>query len=91
VRDTQTGLRAYPGDLLGWLGSVPGDRFEYEMTVLLHAARDGHPIEQVTVATAYLQDNASSHFSAVADSVRIYRPLLRYAVTAMLVAARTDR
>lgn len=81
VRDTQTGLRGYPADLLPWLLTLPGERFEYEMNVLLHAARDGHPVDQVDITTTYLADNASSHFGSLSDSVRIYRPLLRYAVT----------
>ena len=79
VRDTQTGLRAYPAGLVGDLPAIPGERFEYEMNVLLHAARTGHPIEQVVITTTYLNDNASSHFGAISDSARIYWPLLRYA------------
>ncbi|MGW5666617.1 glycosyltransferase family 2 protein [Micromonospora sp. NPDC003776] len=79
VRDTQTGLRAYPAGLLDWLGSVPGERFEYEMNVLLYATRAGHPIAEVPIATRYRADNSSSHFSALADSVRIYGALLRFA------------
>ncbi|MBL7253773.1 glycosyltransferase family 2 protein [Paractinoplanes lichenicola] len=80
VRDTQTGLRGVPGGLLEWLGEVPGERFEYEMNVLLRAARDGHPIEQVPVETTYLDGNASSHFGSVRDAVRVYRSLLRFVV-----------
>jgi glycosyltransferase involved in cell wall biosynthesis len=79
VRDTQTGLRAYPAGLLDWLGSVPGERFEYEMNVLLYATRAGHPIAQVPIGTHYSPGNTSSHFSALADSIRIYGPLLRFA------------
>jgi glycosyltransferase involved in cell wall biosynthesis len=91
VQDTQTGLRAYPGSLLGWLQSVPGERFEYEMNVLLEAARAGHRIEEVVITTTYLDENASSHFSALSDSARIYWPLLRYAAAALLTPARAGR
>jgi hypothetical protein len=91
VRDTQTGLRAYPADLLDWLVSVPGERFEYEMNVLLYAARAGHPTDEVVIATTYLDDNASSHFSAFTDSVRIYRPLLRFAAVSLLTLSRSGR
>ena len=91
VQDTQTGLRAYPGHLLDWLTSVPGDRFEYEMNVLLHAARAGHCIDEVVIATTYLEDNASSHFSSLSDSVRIYRPLLRFAATSLVTLTRSTR
>ncbi|WP_127506767.1 glycosyltransferase family 2 protein [Actinoplanes solisilvae] len=80
VGDTQTGLRGYPSTLLSWLVTVPGERFEYEMNVLLAAARAGHAIEQVEIATTYLDGNASSHFGSVRDAVRIYRALLRFVV-----------
>jgi glycosyltransferase involved in cell wall biosynthesis len=90
VQDTQTGLRAYPARLLGWLRTVPGERFEYEMNVLLHAAREGRPIEQVPIATHY-GGNASSHFSSLADSARIYAPLVRFAAARLLARdARAD-
>jgi glycosyltransferase involved in cell wall biosynthesis len=87
VQDTQTGLRAYPGALLGWLRTVPGERFEYEMNILLEAARAGHPIDEVVITTTYLDDNASSHFGALSDSARIYWPLLRYAVTSLTLSS----
>ncbi|HEY0000638.1 MAG TPA: glycosyltransferase family 2 protein [Actinoplanes sp.] len=90
VQDTQTGLRAYPADLLDWLLAVPGEQFEYEMNVLLYAARDGHPIEQVEIATTYLEDNASSHFGSITDAVRVYRPLLRYATTRVFAGSLTE-
>ena len=79
VRDTQTGLRGYPAELLDWLLAIPGERFEYEMNVLLYATRAGHPIEQVPIDTTYLGTNASSHFGSFSDATRIYRQLLRFA------------
>ena len=91
VRDTQTGLRAFPAGLLDWLLSVPGERFEYEMNVLLAAARAGHPMDEVVITTTYLEDNASSHFGALSDSARIYWPLLRYAASSLLMAGRPQR
>lgn len=91
VRDTQTGLRAYPHGLLDWLLTVPGERFEYEMNVLLYAVRAGQPIEQTTIATRYVADNASSHFGSFTDSVRIYLPLLRFAASALLAPTGLSR
>ncbi|GAB2621125.1 hypothetical protein Aab01nite_35760 [Paractinoplanes abujensis] len=80
VRDTQTGLRGMPGSMLDRLLAVPGERFEYEMNVLLWAARDGQRIEQVPIDTTYLDGNASSHFGSVRDAARVYRSLLRFVV-----------
>ncbi|WP_433220277.1 glycosyltransferase family 2 protein [Dactylosporangium sp. CS-047395] len=76
LRDTQTGLRAFPPGLLPWLCSVPGEGFDYEMRVLIDAVRAGHPLDEVEVATTYLNGNASSHFDPLGDSAQVYRPLL---------------
>lgn len=83
VQDTQTGLRGYPASMLPWLRSVPGDRFEYELDLLLRARGAGFGIEEVEIATIYLEENASSHFRPVADSVRIYAPLLRFSLSSL--------
>jgi putative flippase GtrA len=83
IADTQTGLRGYPHRLLGWLEEIPGDRFEYEFTVLLRASREHLRIAQVEIATVYLRDNASSHFRPLADSVRVLLPLLGYAASSL--------
>lgn len=78
ILDTQTGLRAYPARLLGWLEGIEGDRFEYELNLLLAAGDDHLSITQVPIETIYLADNETSHFRPLTDSARIYRPLLAH-------------
>ncbi|MGY1840647.1 MULTISPECIES: glycosyltransferase [unclassified Modestobacter] len=78
LQDTQTGLRGHPATMLPWLLSVAGDRFEYELVVLLQAARRGLPIEEIEIATIYFEGNASSHFRPLVDSLRVYAPLLTF-------------
>lgn len=87
LTDTQTGLRGYPPSMLGWLGSIEGDRYEYELNLLLQAARDGRRIDSIDIATVYLDENRSSHFRPVADSVRIYTPLLRFLASSLTAFA----
>lgn len=87
VSDTQTGLRAYPARMLDWLAEVEGDRFEYELHLLLRAAREKLAIREVEIATVYLDDNSSSHFRPIQDSLRIYGPLLGFAGSSALAAA----
>lgn len=82
--DTQTGLRGYPSKMLEWLENVAGDRFEYETRLLLRAARERLPIEEVEIATVYLEGNASSHFRPVRDSLRIYRELFAFTASSLL-------
>jgi glycosyltransferase involved in cell wall biosynthesis len=78
LHDTQTGLRGYSASLLEWLCSVPGERFEYELSVLLIASKEHVPVIEVPADTVYLDANASSHFRPLVDSARVYRPLLRF-------------
>ncbi|MFT4261800.1 MAG: bifunctional glycosyltransferase family 2/GtrA family protein [Nocardioides sp.] len=84
LRDTQTGLRAFPAELLPWLLQVGGERYEYELTMLLQASRSGIDLRTVPIETVYLDDNSSSHFRPVVDSLRIYRPLLAFLGSSLL-------
>jgi putative flippase GtrA len=87
VHDTQTGLRAYGPGQLDELLAVPGNRYEYELRTLLDAAGSGRDLVEVEIATVYLDGNASSHFRPVADSVRVWAPLLRFAASSLAAAA----
>jgi glycosyltransferase involved in cell wall biosynthesis len=78
LRDTQTGLRGYPSSLLPWLCTVSGERFDYELRLLLEAKDAGVGIVEVPTATIYIEGNASSHFRPIVDSARVYAPLLRF-------------
>jgi len=89
VSDTQTGLRGFPIGLLSDLICLPGERYEYEMTVLGHLCRAGSPLVEVPIATIYLDGNGSSHFDPIRDSMRIYFVLLRFYASS-LVAAGID-
>lgn len=71
--DTQTGLRAFPSSMIPFLLGVDGDRFEYEMGVLIAAARNGIRLEIVPIRTIYEHGNAGTHFRPLVDTVRINR------------------
>lgn len=84
VSDTQTGLRAFSSDFLGEMCSVQGERYEYEMNVLLSMARRGIPIEEIPVKTIYRdKNNSTSHFHMIQDSIRIYRNLLKFTMASL--------
>ncbi len=44
VSDTQTGLRAFDSELTEKMISVEGERYEYEMNVLMAFAKKGIPM-----------------------------------------------
>ena len=83
VSDTQTGLRGIPARLLAWACDVPGERYEYELQVLLRAGRAGIVLDPVPIATIYLDHNSSSHFRPVVDSLRVYLPLLAFLASSL--------
>lgn len=84
LRDTQTGLRGYPAQLLPWLQSIRGNRYEYELNILLEARARGFRLDSVPIATIYLDKNESSHFRPLRDSMRIYTPLLKFSGSSFL-------
>ena len=71
--DTQTGLRAFRREELPFMIDVEGERFEYEMKVLIACSRAGIPIIPVTIETIYENDNEGTHFHPIKDSLRIYK------------------
>ncbi|MFT0848424.1 bifunctional glycosyltransferase family 2/GtrA family protein [Actinomycetaceae bacterium L2_0104] len=87
VSDTQTGLRAYGHRQLAELLEVPGERFEWELSALLTAANAGREIRQVPISTVYLDHNSGSHFRPVADSLRVFRPLVAFAGSGVITWA----
>lgn len=86
LRDTQTGLRAFPRALLPELAAAPGERYEYETQMLFLMSRKKFAYEEVEIATVYLEENRSSHFRAVRDSLRIYALIIKYLLSSCAAA-----
>lgn len=86
VKDTQTGLRVFPAAVLAEILALPGERYEYEMTVLAHLSRRGAEMAEVPIATIYIDENRSSHFNPIRDSMRIYFVLVRFYASSLISA-----
>lgn len=82
VSDTQTGLRAFHSQLLPFMLSIGGNRYEYEMNMLIKASQELAIIE-VPIQTIYINDNASSHFHPIRDSLLIYKNLFLFALSSL--------
>ena len=78
VQDTQTGLRAFHADRIPELLAISGERYEYEMNVLLEFARRQIPIQEIGIRTIYVDGNTTSHFKALRDSYRIYKEIIKF-------------
>lgn len=84
ICDTQTGLRAFSYDLTPELLSIEGDRYEYEMNVLLQFSRLKIPMKEVPIQTIYLDGNDSSHFDPLRDSIRIYKKIIKFSESSLI-------
>jgi len=84
VRDTQTGLRAFDRDAMEKFAEIPGDRYEYEINMLLYAAREGIEILEETIRTIYIDDNSASSFHPFRDSFKIYACILKFALSSII-------
>lgn len=72
VSDTQTGLRAVPSAFYNDMLETEGDRYEYENNMLITMKDNKIPYSEVSIETVYIEENKSSHFRPVRDSLRIY-------------------
>lgn len=84
VSDTQTGLRAFSASLIPQMMEVEGQRYEYEMNVLVMCVKERVPIRQVEIHTLYRdRANTTSHFRPLADSFRIYQNLIKFSLSSL--------
>ena len=78
LHDTQTGLRAFPRSVLPEIVQAKGDRYEFETEMLFWMKKRKLPFDEVGISTVYIEENQSSHFRVVRDSIRIYSLVLKY-------------
>ena len=84
ISDTQTGLRAIPSQYIKSMTEFTGERFEYETNVLLEMKAHNIPFSEVQIQTIYLDENASTHFHPIRDSLKIYAIILKFGISSFL-------
>ena len=90
INDTQTGLRAIPREYIHDVMEAKGDRYEYETRMLFLMKQKKIPYLEKTISTVYIDDNSSSHFRPVRDSLRIYSMILMFAFSSFSSALADD-
>lgn len=78
IYDTQTGLRAFSKELIDYMINIPGNRYEYEMNVLLNLKKDNIKHTEIPIETIYLDHNKSSHFNSLTDSYKVYKEIFKW-------------
>ncbi len=85
-QDTQTGLRAIPRHLIPDLLSSKTSAYDFEMEMLLIAKKKSTSIQQIPIQTIYLENNRTSHFNPLIDSIKIYFVFIRFAAISFFSA-----
>ena len=80
LSDNQSGLRGFSRSHIDWMVNVEKDNYDYEMNVLYYAAKKSIRIATLEIEAIYIDNNQSSHFRPVTDTVRIYKSLFKLAI-----------
>ena len=72
INDTQTGLRGIPYEFVKKCITLSGERFEYEINMLIASVREKVEIKEERIETIYFESNRETHFDTVRDSAKIY-------------------
>lgn len=84
MKDNQCGLRAFPVSYLPLLIKIKGSRYEYEMMVLNHLQMKEIPYVGMDVSALYEDNNSSTHFRPIKDTLLIQGSILIYGLINLL-------
>ena len=83
IRDTQTGLRGIQKNLFAKMHDIPGDRYDYEMNMLLYLKDWQCGFVEIPIETVYIDNNSGSHYHAFRDSMIILRQILKFCAASL--------
>ncbi len=78
ITDTQTGLRGLGKSFIQTMCEQTAAHYEFEFIMLLLAPKLHIPIKQHPIQTIYIDNNSSSHFHPLIDSLKIYWVFFRF-------------
>ena len=78
IKDTQTGLRGVPNRLIDTVLRTDGERYEYEINMLIDIVKMKEEIKEVEIETVYdNNEKRYSYFNPFKDSYRIYKEMIK--------------
>ncbi len=89
LSDTQTGLRAWPPKLALECLKIPINGYDFETEALVRTPtllEGSSSIVQIPIETVYEDNNKTSHFNPLYDSMRIYFVFIRYCGAGLITA-----
>jgi len=86
ISDTQSGLRGIPKFFIEEMLEVTTTGYDFELDMLMRAARGRIKIKEVPIHTIYFDENKTSHFNPLTDSLKIYFVFIRFTAVSMISA-----
>lgn len=84
IYDTQTGLRAFHISHLPNMLTIEGERYEYELNVLMYFSKGGVPILEIPIETIYINNNHNSHFDPLKDSLLVVAEIAKFSCSSFV-------
>lgn len=76
LEDTQTGLRGIPASEIKWMSEMNGERYDFEINMLIKTRKRNIDFSTVDIKTLYFDNNSGSHYNPIKDSARIFLCLI---------------
>jgi putative flippase GtrA len=86
LSDTQSGLRAIPKSFVEEMLEVTTSGYDFELDMLMRAARQHIKISEAPIHTIYFGKNRVSHFNPLIDSLKIYFVFIRFTAISIMSA-----
>ncbi len=87
LQDTQTGLRGITLSAVPVLMSLCTQRYDFELDAIAKLHSLGVLFQEIPISTVYIEENKSSHFNPLFDSMKIYFVFFRYSATSIATAS----
>ena len=84
IPDTQTGLRAIKNNIIPDIIKINSNGYDFETDILIYMVKNKLEISMLGIDTVYLNNNNTSHFKPISDSIQIYRSILAFSVISFL-------
>ncbi len=82
--DNQSGLRGFSVKHIDWMKNVSGDKYDYELNILLIAEKQGIKVGRIDIEAIYFDNNSNTHFRPLLDTIRIYHRYFQTEIFALI-------
>lgn len=72
LNDTQCGLRGIPLPFIPSLLNINQNRYEFELRMLIQCKLQHRNVTEIPIKTIYINNNKTSNFRPIVDSLKIY-------------------